>query len=193
MKPFACDAGGRQPDEDVPRDDRRAVDHAIALDDADARPCKVELALPVDARQLGSLPADQRHARHAADVGSALHELHDLVGIDLVGRDVVEQHERVRPARDDVVDAVSGEVCPAVAQGSSLPREDELRPHRVGGRRQQPRVVERMEAREGAEAGSACRLDGTAKPLDDKGAFVDGDARLVVRRPAHAASLCSPL
>ena len=187
------DARGRQPDDDVTRRDRRAVDHAVALDDAHARAREVELALPVDARQLGRLPADQRDAGSATDLGGALHELHDLVGIDLVRGHVVEQHERVGAARRDVVDAVGGEIGAAIAQSASLAREHELRPHGIGRRREQPRVVERMEAREGAEAGGACRLDGAAEPLDDVGALVDGDAGLVVRPPAHAASLFSAL
>ena len=40
---------------------------------------------------------------------------------------------------------MGGEVGPAVAQGAALPREDELRPDGVGGRREQSRVVERDE------------------------------------------------
>jgi hypothetical protein len=88
---------------------------------------------------------------------------------------------------------VSGEVGPTVAQGSSLPREDELRPDGVGGRREHSRVVERVEAGERSEAGGARRLDGAAQPLDDVGTLVDGDAGLVVRSPAHAASLFSAL
>ena len=128
MKPFACTPADGSPTTTSPATTCRAVDHAVALDDAEACPGEVELTVPVDARQLGRLPADQRHAGGTTDLGSALHELHDLVGIDHVRGDVVEQHERIRPARDDVVDAVGGEVGAAVAQRASLPREDELRP-----------------------------------------------------------------
>ena len=42
--------------------------------------------------------------------------------------------------------------APQFAQRAALPREDELRAHRVGRRSQQPRVVERVKARESAEA-----------------------------------------
>ena len=72
-------------------------------------------------------------------------------------------------------------------------REDELRAHRVGRRGQQPRVVERMKPGERAEAGGARGLGGAAEAFDDVGALLDGDAGVVVRPPAHAASLFSAL
>ena len=45
--------------------------------------------------QLRRLAADERDAGRAADLGGALDELGDLVELDLVRRDVVEQHQRL--------------------------------------------------------------------------------------------------
>ena len=84
-----------------------------------------------------------------------------------VGRDVVEQDQRLGAARDHVVDAVRGHVGAAVPQRAALARDDRLRADRVGGGGEQAAVVERMEAREGAEAGRAGRLHGRAQALDD--------------------------
>ena len=55
---------------------------AVAVDDADAGRGEVELAVAVDARELGRLAADQRHAGGAADLGGALDQLRDLLEID---------------------------------------------------------------------------------------------------------------
>jgi hypothetical protein len=63
---------------------------------------------------------------------------------------------------------VRGEVGAAVAQAAALPREDQLRPDAVRGGREESIAVERMQAGEGAEALRARRLDGGAKPLDDR-------------------------
>src|SRR4051812_29346023 len=55
------------PDDDVARLAARAVDDAVAIDDADASAGKVELIRSVDARELRGLAADQRAARFPAD------------------------------------------------------------------------------------------------------------------------------
>ena len=77
---------------------------------------EVELALAVDAGQLGRLAADERAAGRAADLGRALDQLGDLLEVEPVRGDVVEQEERLGPAREHVVDAVRGHVGAAVAQ-----------------------------------------------------------------------------
>ena len=58
-----------------------------------------------------------------------------------------------------------GQVAAGVAQPSGLPGEHELRADAVRGRREQPLVVEREEAREPAQAGpttAAVRVDSAA-------------------------------
>ena len=57
------------------------------------------------------------------------------------------------------------------ARSARAARDDRLRPDRVGRGREQPPLVQRMQAREGAEARSrARRLGGRAEPLDDPSA-----------------------
>src|SRR5262249_59679310 len=73
------DAGRGEADHGVPGRDRAAVDQLARVDDTDARPGEVELALAVDAGQLGGLAADERDAGLAADLGGTLDELCDPV------------------------------------------------------------------------------------------------------------------
>ena len=96
MKPFACTPADGRADDDVAASPRGAVDHALAVDDADARRREVELPLAIDARQLGGLAAEERAPGFAADLGRSLDELGDLLELDPVGGDVVEQDERAR-------------------------------------------------------------------------------------------------
>ena len=190
MNPFACTPADGKADDVVARAHRRAVDDAVALDDPDAGRREVELALAVDARQLGRLAADQRDARSPADLGGPLDQLGDLLELELGGGDVVEQDQRLGAAGDHVVDAVRGHVGAAGAQRAASPRDDRLRPDRVGRGGEQAVLVERVEPGEGAEPARAGRLDGGAQPLDDpcgrRKRDPGGGVRPVV---AHAASL----
>ena len=186
-------AGGGESHDDVALRDLGAVDDRVPGDDSHARACKVELVLLVDTWQLGRLAADQGDAGSPAHVGRPLDELDDLAGVDGVRGHVVQEDERIGAARDDVVDAVGGEIGAAVAKRAPAAGEHELRAHRVGGRRQQPPVVERMQAGERAEAGGAGGLDGRPQAFDDVGALLDGDTGVVVRPPGHVASLFSAL
>ena len=70
------DAGRREADHDVAGLDRGAVERLV--DDADARAGEVELAVAVDARELGRLAADERDARLTADLRRAFDELRHL-------------------------------------------------------------------------------------------------------------------
>src|SRR5262249_40976392 len=100
----------RQADDDVARFAAGTVDEPISLDDADTRPREVELALAVDARQLGRLASDEHAAGAAADLRRALDEFGDLIGLDSLGRDVVQEEEGVGSAAEHVVDAVGREI-----------------------------------------------------------------------------------
>src|SRR5581483_2434632 len=162
------EAGGAKPDDAVAGPDARAVDELVAIDDADAGTCEVELAVAVDARELGRLAADERAARLAADLRRALDEFGHLLELDSRRGDVVEQEERACARRQHVVDAVRSEVAPTVAQPSALAREDQLRPDRVGRGGEEPAPVERIEPRERAEAARPGRLDRRPQALDDR-------------------------
>ena len=133
-------------------------------------------------------PPRSATAGRAADLGGALDELGDLLEVDPVRGDVVEQEQRVGAGREHVVDAVRGEVGAAGAQRAALAREDQLRADAVGRGREQAPVVERVEARERAEARRARRLDGGAQPLDDRVGGRERDAGGLVRLPLHLSS-----
>src|SRR5207302_11227298 len=189
-KAVRVDAGGEEADHCVSGDDARAVDQLGPLDDPDARGREVELALAVDARQLGRLAADQRAARGAAYLGGALHELGDLVEIELGGGDIVEQEQRLGAGRDHVVDAMGGHVGAAVAEPAPVAGHNRLRPDRVERGGEQPAVVKRIEAGEGAEALRTRRLDRGTKPVDHVHGLRQRDAgRLVRVLVAHVSSL----
>ena len=179
------DACRREPDDDVARLDPRAVDQVATIDDPDARAGEVELLVSVDARQLRRLAAEQRAAGGPADLRRPLDQLGDLLELDPVRRDVVEEEERLGARRQDVVDAVRGEVGAAPAELAGAAREHELRADAVGRRRQQPPLVEREEAGEAAEradrAGGRGARDGRAQPLDDAFGGRERDSGALVR------------
>src|SRR5581483_5775383 len=153
---------------DVARLDGRAVDQVRTVDDADAGAGEIELAVCVDAGQLGRLAADERDARLAADSGCAVDELRDLVEVDRVRGDVVEQHDRLGSARRNVVDAVRRKIGAAVAQPSTRARDYELGADAVGRGREQALAVEWVKRGERAEPARASRLDGRTQPVDDR-------------------------
>src|SRR5262249_3664629 len=154
----------------------------VSVDDADAGAREVELLVPVDARELRRLAADQRAARGAADLGGPLHQLRDLLRVDPVGRDVVEEEERLRAAAEDVVDAVRGEVHAGPAELPRTAREHQLRADAVGGGRQESPLVERMEPCERSEAGGTGGLDRGTEPLDDRVGGRQRDSGFLVAR-----------
>ena len=167
-EPVRMHACGREPDDRVADFDPRAVDQPLALDDPDTRAGEVELVVPVDPGKLCGLAADERDSGVAADLRRALDELGHLLEVDPVRGDVVEEEERIGAARQDVVDAVRGEVGAAVAERAAGAREDQLRADRVRRGGQQAGLVERVQPGEGAEAGRAGGLDSRAEPLDDR-------------------------
>ena len=137
-------------------------------------------------------PPTSATARLAAHLGGALDELRDRLEVDPVRRDVVEEEQRVGAARRDVVDAVRGEIGAARPQRARAARARiELRPDRVGRRSEEPLVVERIEARERAEARRAGRLDGRAQSLDDGVGLRDRDAGSRVRLPRRPRAECT--
>ena len=185
-KPFAWIPADGRPSTASPALDAGAVDQALALDDPDAGAAEVDLVLPVDAGKLCGLATENRAPRRAADVGGALDEVGDLLGVDRVGGDVVEEEQRLGTGREHVVDAMRGEVGTAPAQLPGAPPEHELGADRVGRGREQPPVVDGEEPRERAErardGGRRGRCDGRAQPLYDRVGRREGDARSGIRQ-----------
>ncbi len=194
-EPVRVKTCGGEADDDVAGLDPRAVDQLGPAHDTDDGPAEVELLGAVDAGQLRRLASEDRAACRPAHVGGTLDELRDVLGVDPARRDVVEEEERLGACREDVVDPVGGEIGPAPAQPPGAPAEDELRADRVGRGREEPVLVDREEAREGAEgtddAGRSRRLDGLAQAVDDRIRRRERDAGSSVGLlvPRHRASL----
>ena len=157
----------------------------VALDEPDARAREVELLLAVDAGHLRRLAAEERATRGAAGLRGSLDELRDLLERDLVPDDVVEEEERLGSGRDHVVHAVGGQVGADRAQPPGLAREHELRARAVHRGREEPLLVERVEAREGAESLRARRFDSGTQPFDDRIGERERDPRGLVRLTLH--------
>ena len=160
------DPSRRKPEHCVACFDACAVDQIVAADDPDTRGCEVEFFLAIDVGHLGGLAADEGDSRDPAHLGCPLDELGDLIEVELRGGHVIQHQQRLRAGRDHVVDAVGRHVGAAVAERPSRPRHDGLRPDRIHRRREKSLLVEGVEAREGAVALRAGRLDCAAQPLD---------------------------
>jgi hypothetical protein len=115
-EPVRVHACGCQADDGVTRLHGRAVDHPVALDDADAGRGEVELALAIDVGHL-RLAADGTVSR-AAHLGGAVDQLGDLVEVEPVRRHAVQ--EQRLGAGHRVVDAVPAMSAPQLR--SSRPR-----------------------------------------------------------------------
>ena len=152
-------------------------------------PAKSNSLVLVDPWKLCGVPADERDACLAADLRRALDELGDLLEVDPVRGDVVEEEERIGAARQDVVDAVRGEVGAAVVEGAAGARKDQLRADGVVDAARRSRRADPIGER--AEAGRAGRLDRRAEALDDGVARRQRDPRAGVglALPCHTPSL----
>src|ERR671931_1660036 len=126
-EPVRMQTGGRHSDDDVPRLAPRPIDEVGAPDEAHAGPRKIELALAVDAWELGCLAAEDGATGLAADGGCALDEVGDLLEVEAVRRDVVEEEERLGSRGQHVVDAVGRQIAAGVEEPPRAAREHELR------------------------------------------------------------------
>src|SRR5918996_956896 len=157
-----------------------------------ARAGEVELALAVDARQLGRLAAEERTASGAADRGHALDELGHLLEVELARGHVVEEEKRGGAGGGDVIDAMSREVGARVVEAAGAPGEHDLRPETVGRGSQEALLVESEEACEAAKLAERRRgpgrVDGGPQPLDDVGGLCQRNPGLLVAHDSTTAT-----
>ncbi len=134
-----------------------AVQHAVALDDADDATREVVVARAVDAGHLGRLAADERAAVRLARRHEPADDLLGDVGREAAGAEVVEEEERARATDCDVIDAVVDEVLAHRVVTSDADGHLQLRPDPVdGGDEHRGAVggsVEGEEPAEGANVG----------------------------------------
>ena len=135
------DARGRQADNDVARRQPLARQQRPAFGGADREAREVEIPPRVEPRHFRRLAADQRAAgldaarRNAPDDGRA------LARIELAGREIVEEKQRLRALNDDIVDAHGDEVDPDRLEYPALDSDLDLGADAVIGRNQD-RVLE---------------------------------------------------
>jgi hypothetical protein len=83
--------------------DGRAVDHAVALDDAHAEADQLDLALAVHAGHRGGLAAEQRAAGAPAALGHAAQRVLGDLLVEPAHRHVVEEDQRLGALHHEVV------------------------------------------------------------------------------------------
>ena len=104
------DAGRRQADDHVAGGDVGARQDLVALDGADGEAAEVVVAVPVHARHFGRLAADEGATRFAAAPRDAGDDGGGGGDVELSGREVVEEEQRLRALHDEIVDAHGDEV-----------------------------------------------------------------------------------
>ena len=143
-------AARRQPHQRVAGLDRLAV--RARLDQTDYETSEVVIPQRVDTGHLRGLAAEQRTARSTACGGHAFDELREDIRVQPPRREVVEEEQRTRPCRRDVVDAVVDDVDADAAMRSRGDRDLDLRPHPIRARSQVAAARQRIQARERADA-----------------------------------------
>ena len=133
-KAVGMHAGGGEAEDDVAGRARRvAGDQRAALDRADREAGEIVVALGVHAGHLRGLAADQRAAGFAAAVGDAGDDWRAGRDVELAGREVVEEEERLGALHDQVVDAHRDEVDADRVVLAGVDRDLELGADAVGG------------------------------------------------------------
>ena len=176
------EAGRGETDEHVARADRLARDEVLPRDLADDRSADVVLAVRrVEAGHLRRLAAEEREPVAAAAAAEAGDDLGEDLGVELRGAEVVEEEERRRSLREDVVHAVVHEVLAHGVVDAGHVRDLELRADAVRGGDEDLVLPGRAEeAAEAADVGeNAGRLGALDVGLDSGEAavhLVDVDA-----------------
>ena len=99
-----------EPEDHVARRDLVAGKLLAALDRADAEAREVVVAVGVHARHLGGLAADQRAAGLQAPLRDRGDDAHRDIAVELAGREIVEEEQRLGALHDQVVGAHRDEV-----------------------------------------------------------------------------------
>jgi hypothetical protein len=140
------ETGGWKAERHVTRAYAASIENLLAVDDPDDRSRNVVLPGRIEARHLRRLTAEEGDTVLSASAGHAFDDLLQGFRLELPGRDVVEEEERLCPLNEDVVDAVIDEIRAAGVVPSRLECDLELRPDAVGGRNED-RVAIRREVR----------------------------------------------
>ena len=152
-KPLRMNARAGQPEDDVARRDPVAGQRLGPIDRADAEAGEVIVALGVHAGHFGRLAADQRAAGLAAAFGDRRDDRGGDVIVELPGRIIVEEEQRLGALDDEIVDAHRDEVDADPVMPAGLDRQLELGADAViGGDQQRIFVAGRLQVEEAAES-----------------------------------------
>ncbi len=120
---------------DVARRDVGPRQQLVALGRADREAREIVVAVGVHAGHLGRLAADQRAAGAAAAFGDAGDDAPAGLDLELAGRVIVEEEQRLGALHDDVVDAHRHQVDADRVGDARLDGDLELGADAVGARR----------------------------------------------------------
>ncbi len=188
-------AGGH-PEQHVPRP-RRPGQHRPALDRADREAGEIVVAGRVQPRHLRRLPADEAASRLPATLRDTLDDGLALGRVERAGSVVVEEEERLRALRQQVVDAHGDQIDPDAPVQTRFDGDAQLRAHPVR-RRDQDRVREPggLQVEQAAEAadpahhaGPVGRAYGGLDRLDEGVARIDIDPRIAIGQPGSVLPL----
>ena len=99
-----------QPDQHVAGRNVAARQDLAPLDGADGEPCEIIVLVPVHARHLGRLAADEGAPGFAAALRNAGDHVTGALHLELAGREVIQEEQRLCALHDEIVDAHGNEV-----------------------------------------------------------------------------------
>ena len=70
---------------------------------AHGKACQIKVILGIHSRHLGCFPADQSAARQAAALSNPLYDLGRLRHMQLAGREIIEEKQRLSALADQII------------------------------------------------------------------------------------------
>ncbi len=125
------DARTAEAEDDVARANLGTGQHLVAIDGAYAEAGEVIVSSCVHAGHLGRFAADQCATRLPASLGDRGNDLRRNLAVELPGREIVEEEERLRALHDQIVGAHGDEVDSDAVMLVRLDRQLELGPDAV--------------------------------------------------------------
>ena len=145
--------GAGEAQDNVTWSDLVAGEDLVPVYGADAKAGEIVVAFGIHARHFGRLAADQRAARLPASFGDRGDDLRRDGIVELPGRVIVEEEQRLRALDDQIVGAHGDKVDPDAVVPACLDRQLELGADSVIGGDEQRVVISRgLQVEEAAEA-----------------------------------------
>ena len=187
-KAVGMDAGGGEAEDDVALGNIAGWQELAAFGSTDGKAGEIVVAGGIHAGHFGRFAADQRAARLAAAGGNAADDGRTLVGVELAGREIIEEEQRLGALHDEIVDAHGDEVDADGVVIVGIDRDLQLGADAViGGDENRIGKACRLEVEQPAEAADLAVGAGTARRahcrldlLDQEVSGIDVDARIAI-------------